>query len=111
MPTVPQQVLIPDELPSAKSPERAAIHQAALEWSILAPIIIRSQEDVKSRVRWAADLKPFLHQYENLYTFCRRLPVSLIADDVGLGKTVSAGLILSELMMRQRVRRTLVLCP
>ena len=111
MPPVPQQVLIPDDLPSAKSPERAAIHQAALEWSILAPIIIRTQEDVKSRVRWAADLEPFLHQYENLYTFCRRLPVSLIADDVGLGKTVSAGLILSELMMRQRVRRTLVLCP
>lgn len=111
MPHAPQQVLIPDDLPSAKSPERAAIHQAALEWSILAPIIIRTQEDVKSRVRWAADLEPFLHQYENLYTFCRRLPVSLIADDVGLGKTVSAGLILSELMMRQRVRRTLVLCP
>ena len=59
MPPVPQQVLIPDDLPSAKSPERAAIHQAALEWSILAPIIIRTQEDVKSRVRWAADLEPF----------------------------------------------------
>ena len=111
MPNVPQQVLVPDDLPSAKSAERAAIHQAALEWSILAPIIIRTQEDVKSRVRWAADLEPFLHQYENLFTFCRRLPVSLIADDVGLGKTVSAGLILSELMMRQRVQRTLVLCP
>lgn len=111
MPTVSQRVLVPDDLPSAKSAERAAIHQAALEWSILAPIIIRTQDDVKSRVRWADGLEPFLHQYENLFTFCRRLPVSLIADDVGLGKTVSAGLILSELMMRQRVQRTLVLCP
>jgi superfamily II DNA or RNA helicase len=110
MSETPHQVVISD-LPSAGSTERAAIHLAALEWSILAPIIIRNQEDVKSRVRWGADLKPFVHQYENLYTFCRRLPVSLIADDVGLGKTVSAGLILSELMMRQRVRRTLVLCP
>jgi superfamily II DNA or RNA helicase len=104
------QVVIPD-LPSARTPEQAAIQRAAMEWSILAPIIIRTPEDVQSRVRWAADLSPFVHQYENLYTFCRRLPVSLIADDVGLGKTVSAGLILSELLTRQRVRRAIVLCP
>lgn len=35
----------------------------------------------------------------------------LIADDVGLGKTVEAGLILSELLIRRRVRRVLILCP
>jgi superfamily II DNA or RNA helicase len=35
----------------------------------------------------------------------------LIADDVGLGKTVEAGLILQELVLRRRVRRVLVLCP
>ena len=109
-PKLSHQVVIPD-LPSAGTPEQAAVQRAAMEWSILAPIIIRTPEDVQSRVRWAADLSPFLHQYENLYTFCRRLPVSLIADDVGLGKTVSAGLILSELLTRQRVRRALVLCP
>ncbi len=35
----------------------------------------------------------------------------LLADDVGLGKTIEAGLILTELLLRRRVRRVLVICP
>jgi len=35
----------------------------------------------------------------------------LLADDVGLGKTVEAGLILAELLLRRRIRRVLILCP
>jgi hypothetical protein len=35
----------------------------------------------------------------------------LIADDVGLGKTVEAGLVLRELLLRRRVDFTLVLAP
>lgn len=35
----------------------------------------------------------------------------LIADDVGLGKTVEAGMVLQELLARQRVRRAMILCP
>lgn len=35
----------------------------------------------------------------------------LIADDVGLGKTIEFGLICQELMLRHRVRRVLVVCP
>ena len=35
----------------------------------------------------------------------------LIADDVGLGKTIEAGLVAQELIIRHRCRRTLIVCP
>lgn len=35
----------------------------------------------------------------------------LIADDVGLGKTVEAGLVVQEMLLRHRARRVLVVCP
>ena len=35
----------------------------------------------------------------------------MIADDVGLGKTIEAGLILRELLIRRRIQRVLILTP
>jgi superfamily II DNA or RNA helicase len=35
----------------------------------------------------------------------------LLADAVGLGKTIQAGMVLRELMLRRRIRRILILCP
>ena len=35
----------------------------------------------------------------------------LIADDVGLGKTITVGLIMKELLLRDKIRRILIVCP
>ena len=35
----------------------------------------------------------------------------LLADDVGLGKTIEAGLVIQELLLRHRARTVIVVCP
>jgi len=87
------------------------LYKAALEWDLTEPIVIEDRKDLKSEHAWKNRVEPYYHQVTNLMTFCRRLPVTLLADDVGLGKTISAGLIVSELIARGRVSKFLVVCP
>jgi superfamily II DNA or RNA helicase len=103
-------VRIPELSPAASELEYQ-LHLAALEWALDPAIMIASAEDIQARKHWKDLLSPFEHQVRNLITFCRRAPVALIADDVGLGKTISAGLILSELIARKKVRRALIIAP
>ena len=87
------------------------IYRAGLEWDLTDPIVIESQDDFRSTPRWRDRFQPYHHQVTNLITFCRRLPVTLLADDVGLGKTISAGLVISELAARAKVNKVLIVCP
>ncbi len=93
------------------TPEEYKIYQAGLEWDLVDPIVIESSTDLKSEKSWRGRVTPYHHQVTNLITFCRRLPVTLLADDVGLGKTISAGLIVSELISRSRLSKILIVCP
>src|SRR5882724_12505185 len=93
------------------TPEKYRVYRAGLEWDLIDPIVIETREDLKSEYRWRDRMEPYHHQVTNLMTFCRRLPVTLLADDVGLGKTISAGLIMSELAARGRLSKTLIVCP
>ncbi len=55
---------------------------------------------------------PFPHQRENVDRLSGTYPRSwLLADEVGLGKTISAGLALRELLLGERVKRALVMAP
>src|SRR6266436_130500 len=92
-------------------PDEYKLYRAALEWDLTDPIVIETRKDFKSEKRWHNHLQPYHHQVTNLITFCRRLPVTLLADDVGLGKTISAGLIISELVARSRLSKILIVCP
>lgn len=98
-------------LSRSKEPEEYRVYRAGLEWDLTDPIVIDGAEDFKSAPRWNDRLTPYHHQVTNLITFCRRLPVTLLADDVGLGKTISAGLIISELVVRSRLSKVLIVCP
>jgi superfamily II DNA or RNA helicase len=98
-------------LHKASTPLEYQIYRAGLEWDLLDPIVIEKRDDLKSESRWRNRVEPYHHQVTNLITFCRRLPVTLLADDVGLGKTISAGLIVSELIARSRLSKFLVVCP
>src|SRR6266849_9162922 len=93
------------------TPEEYRVYRAGLEWDLTDPIVIESRQDFKSEPRWRDQMEPYHHQVTNLITFCRRLPVTLLADDVGLGKTISAGLIMSELIARSRLSKILIVCP
>lgn len=94
----------------AQSLREYELHLAAHEWSLSAALDINSIEDFKSLP--SPRVKPFEHQVQDAILFFRRLsPRGLIADDVGLGKTITAGLIARELLTRGRIESFLIVSP
>lgn len=58
------------------------------------------------------DFIPYPHQLETVHRVVEEMHGSaLLADEVGLGKTIEAGLILKEYLLRGLVRRALILVP
>jgi superfamily II DNA or RNA helicase len=59
-----------------------------------------------------ARIEPNLHQLFIAHLVTNKLkPRMILADEVGLGKTIEAGLILKELRAREMIERVLVVCP
>ncbi len=80
---------------------------SALQWSTASAL---ERETMQSPFRAAIEI----HEYQ-LEPVVRILTMPranlLIADDVGLGKTIEAGLVIQELLARRRIRRVLIVCP
>jgi hypothetical protein len=88
-------------------PARLDAFLRAVRWG---SVTNADQDMLEAPYRSGIDLK--IYQLEPLV---RALDMSrallLIADDVGLGKTIEAGLILQEFILRHRIRNALIVCP
>jgi len=118
----PRKMLLePTALPSASTsdPMPAEDFDALLRasrWTAAAPFLDPDGEGpldrlpISSPFHGAVQIEDF--QLVPLLKALRMPRVNLLlADDVGLGKTIEAGLILSELLLRRRVQRVLILTP
>ncbi len=62
--------------------------------------------------KYLPNLEPLTHQLEAAETVIERMNgKAILADEVGLGKTIEAGLILKEYLIRGLVKRALILAP
>lgn len=88
--------------------------QRATRWTALSPFItpgnIEPPQAIAAPLFGAIQAEDF--QLVPLLKALQMPRISLLlADDVGLGKTIEAGLILTELLLRRRIRRVLIISP
>ena len=96
-----------DKLPAFDPVRDFAAYFRTLRWNC---VTSTSSELFQSPFRAGIKLDPY--QLEPLAKALKMPRVNLfIADDVGLGKTVEAGLVASELLLRKRVDMVMVACP
>lgn len=89
------------------APKYFSAYLHALRWNC-----VTSTEPKLFQAPYRAGIEVKAYQLEPLRKALLMPRVGLfIADDVGLGKTIEAGLILREMLMRQKVRRVVISCP
>ena len=93
----------------------AASEAPHIVWAATAARVAEALEDEQRRALLAplqVHVTPLPHQLHALQRAMTHDPVRcLLADEVGLGKTIEAGLVLRELKMRGRAARALVVAP
>jgi hypothetical protein len=88
-------------------PERLAAFLDAVRWSAVTSADARL---LQAPFRSGVDLEDY--QLEPVARSVEAPRVNLLlADDVGLGKTIEAGLVALELLLRHRARRVMIVCP
>lgn len=106
---------IDDEKLELDPPELLQAFLYANQWSAVNQLSPEQKLD-KSEVRLVSPWQGAVQVEEyQLYPVLKAISMPrismLLADDVGLGKTIEAGLILAELYVRRRIRRVLIVCP
>jgi ERCC4-related helicase len=89
------------------SPQRLATFLNAVRWGAASSADVKA---LQSPFRSGIEIEDY--QLDPVARAIQMPRVNLlIADDVGLGKTIEAGLVAQELIIRNRARRILVVCP
>jgi SNF2 family DNA or RNA helicase len=102
-----ERTLLPDPARGLDDPALLDAFLDAVRWSAVASADVRS---FHAPFRSGITIEDY--QLEPLVRAVEMPRVSLlIADDVGLGKTIEAGLVAQELLLRYRARTLLVVCP
>ncbi len=95
------------EPPGFDEPRRLDAFLDAVRWGAISSANVRA---LQSPFRSGIDIEDY-----QLDPVARALGMPrvnlLVADDVGLGKTIEAGLVAQELILRHRARTILVVCP
>src|SRR5690242_10984848 len=99
-----------DALPAPDAfdpPERLTTFLNAIRWGAVSSATTKS---LQAPFRSGVEIEDY--QLEPLVRAIQMPRVNLLlADDVGLGKTIEAGLVCQELLIRNRARKILIVCP
>ncbi len=88
-------------------PERLAAFLDAVRWSAVTSADVKT---LQAPFRSGVAIEDYQLEPVSRAVGAPRVNL-LLADDVGLGKTIEAGLVAQELLLRHRVRRIMIVCP
>ena len=101
-----EKVALPDPT-GFDAPDRLDAFLDAVRWGAASTADVRN---IQSPFRSGIDIEDY--QLDPVVRAIQMPRVNLlVADDVGLGKTIESGLVALELIIRHRARRVLVVCP
>jgi len=115
-----RRLLEPNELPRASDPPMPVEDFDALvrsaRWTAISPYLDPDADGPLERLPISSPFHGAVqvedYQLIPLLKALQMPRINLfIADDVGIGKTIEAGLILSELLLRRRIQRVLIITP
>ncbi|MFJ2826416.1 DISARM system SNF2-like helicase DrmD [Streptomyces sp. NPDC087263] len=88
-------------------PERLAAFLDAVRWSAVTSADVRT---LQAPFRSGVAVEPYQLEPVSRAVAAPRVNL-LLADDVGLGKTIEAGLVALELILRNRAHKIMIVCP
>ncbi len=108
--SIREERIEPGAFPLPRKEQVADVNSAMLLWQAARLNLREGAAPLRSLGR--ISIRPRTYQFVPLLMALRLDPVRLfIADDVGVGKTIEAGLIARELWDRKEINRIVVFCP